>query len=100
MTVAHAGARPRRHLHGGPGSTAAERNELMKNVNEIMAERAAAAGIDLNNAPDEAKATVPLIAQALDAILPTLEELPESLEIVAMALRSYADVADEYAAAQ
>jgi hypothetical protein len=72
---------------------------MMENVNEIMAERATAAGIDLNNVPEGAEVVVPLIAQLLDDTLPALAGHPADLRIVGLALRSYADVVDDYAAA-
>jgi hypothetical protein len=70
----------------------------MRDVNEIMAERATAAGIDLDNVPEGAGTVVPWIAQLLDDTLPALAEHPADLRIVGLTLRSYADVVDEYAA--
>lgn len=70
----------------------------LRTVTEIMAERAAAAGLDVDLPNEMVEAVVPFLVTQLDEMLPVLQADPHALKVVACVLHSYADVVDDYAA--
>jgi len=71
----------------------------MQNVNQYMADELAALGLRADELGEESVAAVTSLTPALDAAIAPLANNPEALRVVAVALRSYARVAEVYAAA-
>lgn len=69
----------------------------MKDVNEVMAERAQAAGLDLDRLSDTGQQVIPAVCSTIDQMLPLLQKTSVDLRVAAEVLRSYGDVAEEYA---
>jgi hypothetical protein len=72
----------------------------VKNVTEVMVERLTNAGLEVPQEGHPVHTAVGTLASGIDAVLPTVADDPFSLRVVAQTLRSYADVAEEYAVAR
>lgn len=71
----------------------------MQNVNEIMSEELAAGGLDVDRLDEVSHYAIQSITPVLDNAITAIGEKPEALRVAAAALRSYARVAEQYAAA-
>jgi LDH2 family malate/lactate/ureidoglycolate dehydrogenase len=72
----------------------------IENVNEILARRLTAAGLDADDASEACQAAVSAFASGVDAVMPSLQNDPHGLRVFAECLRSYADVAEAHALAR
>lgn len=71
----------------------------MQNVNEIMAEELSATGLDPDQLDDVSHYAIQGLAPALDHAITALDGKPQAMRVAAAALRSYARVCEQYAAA-
>lgn len=71
----------------------------MQNVNEIFADEMAAAGLDLGVLDEISGTFIQALFPVIDRVMTRLDRDPEALRVLAAGLRSYARVAEQYAAA-